>query len=223
MKIHPNVHVVRSWSVNMYIIAEPSGLTIIDTGLARSAGPLLNAIARLGRVPGDVRRIILTHADGDHANGLAALKAASGAPALAHPLEAAALAAGHSSRPMNAGGLGGVLFNLLAPWITARPVAVEEALADGQMLPVLDGLQVIYTPGHTPGHISLFAPGAGILFSGDSIIAGRDGLHLSAPAYAWDRAQAIQSAQKQATLGARFVCPGHGPVIVDASGKFPAV
>jgi glyoxylase-like metal-dependent hydrolase (beta-lactamase superfamily II) len=207
----------------MYLITDPDGLTVIDTGLARSGRPLLTAIAQLGHAPGDLRRIIVTHADGDHTNGLAALKMASGAPAFAHPLEATALAGGHSSRPMKTSGLRGWLFAAVAPWFTARPVTVEQTLADGQMLPVLGGLQVIFTPGHTPGHISLFAPGAGMLFCGDSLVASRGSLHLSEPAYTWDRPQTIQSARKQAALGARFVCPGHGPVVVDATGKFPAV
>ena len=47
-------------------------------------------------------------------------------------------------------------------------------LSDGQILPVLGGLRVIETLGHTPGHISLFAPSAGILFCGDSIVSSED-------------------------------------------------
>jgi glyoxylase-like metal-dependent hydrolase (beta-lactamase superfamily II) len=81
----------------------------------------------------------------------------------------------------------------------------------------------VETPGHTPGHISLFAPSAGILFTGDSLVSEGDQLIPSREAYSWDQAQALESVKKQAALGARVVCPAHGPVVKDAAGKFPEV
>ena len=65
-----------------------------------------------------------------------------------------------------------LLFDLMAGLFKPAPVKVDEMLVDGQIFPVLGGLRVVETPGHTPGHISLFAPSAGILFCGDSIVSG---------------------------------------------------
>jgi len=79
---------------------------------------------------------------------------------------------------------------------------------------------VVETPGHTPGHISLFAPSAGVLFPGDSLVSEGDSLVSSSESVAWDGARAIESARAQAALGARIVCPAHGPVVKDAAGKF---
>ena len=103
------------------------------------------------------------------------------------------------------------------------PVRTDELLSDGEILPVLGGLLVIETPGHTPGHISLFAPSAGILFCGDSIVSEESGLRGSHGANNWDQAKSDESVRKQAVLGARIVCSGHGPVVMDAAGKFPQV
>jgi len=87
---------------------------------------------------------------------------------------------------------------------------------------VLGGLRVLDTSGHTPGHISFFAPAAGILFCGDSLVSGEDGIHGSRPGLTWNDAQAALP-RKSSRAWARIVCSGHGPVVMDAAGKFPAL
>ena len=104
----------------------------------------------------------------------------------------------------------------------ATPFQVDEILTDGQVLPVLGGLRVVETPGHTPGHVSLFAPQVGILFCGDSMVTYDNNIDNDPrPAATWDQAWAKESNIKQSMLGARIVCSGHGPVVMDAAGKFP--
>jgi glyoxylase-like metal-dependent hydrolase (beta-lactamase superfamily II) len=223
MEIIPNVHLIPNGFVNVYLIVDPDGLTLIDAGMARNGKAILDYIASLGRSPGDLRRILVTHADPDHVGALAALKAAGGARIACGQAEAEAIAAGRSSREIKPGPLLRPFFALLSLLFKTVPAAVDDLLADGQVLSVLGGLRVVATPGHTPGHLSFFAPAAGILFTGDSIISQGDRLYLSRPANTWDAALAQASARAQAALGATIVCPGHGPVVTDAAGKFPAV
>ena len=224
MEIVPNVHLITNGFVNCYLIADPDGLTLIDTGLARNLNKVLKTIAGLNRQPGDLKRIILTHSDGDHVGALADLKAASGARAYASPIEAQAIEVARRSRELKVQGLRSVLVKLLAPMLKSKPAKVDELLENGQVLPVLGGLQVVDTPGHTPGHISLYAPSARILFGGDSMTAGRDGsLRCSSGMNTWDEAQAKESVKIQAALGAEIVCVGHGPVVREAAGKFPKI
>jgi glyoxylase-like metal-dependent hydrolase (beta-lactamase superfamily II) len=223
MEIIPNVYLIPNGFVNVYLIVDPDGLTLIDAGMARNGKAILDYIVGLGCSPADLRRVLVTHADPDHVGALAALKAAGGARIACNPAEAEAIAAGRSSREIKPGPLLRPFFGLLSLLFKTVPAAVDDLLADGQVLPVLGGLRVVATPGHTPGHVSLFAPAAGILFTGDSIISQGDRLYLSRPANTWDAALAQASAKAQAALGATIVCPGHGPVITDAAGKFPAV
>jgi glyoxylase-like metal-dependent hydrolase (beta-lactamase superfamily II) len=223
MEVTTNVHVIPSRIVNAYLIVDPDGLTLIDTGLARNGKRILSYITGLGYSPRDLERIVITHADGDHVAGLAALKAASGAYVYASPVEAEAIAAGRMSRELKLRGIYKGLFALAAPLFKVKPVAVDERVADGQVLPALGGLRVVATPGHTPGHISLYAPAAGVLFVGDSMVSERDGLRPSRGANTWDKSQALESVRLQAALGARVVCPAHGPVVHNAIGKFPEV
>lgn len=221
MKIIDHVYLVPRMIGNAYLIAEPEGLTLIDAGLPRSEKRTLRYISDLGRAAADLQRIVITHADSDHVGGLAALKAASGARVYASPIEAEAMAAGRLSREMKLTGLRRVLFALVHRLFAARPVTADERVKDGQVLPVLGGLRVIATPGHTPGHISLFAPSVGVLFTGDSIISQGGTLHCSRGANTWDEAQAAESMRLQAALGARIICPGHGPVVTGPI-EFPA-
>jgi glyoxylase-like metal-dependent hydrolase (beta-lactamase superfamily II) len=223
MKIIENVFVVPGVIANLYIIVDPDGLTIIDAGLPRSEKKILAYVARLGKSAQDVKRIILTHSDLDHVGALSDLQKATGACTYASGIEAEAIATGKPSRKANPPGfsLQRFLFKMLAPFFKAKPFQVDEILTEGQTLPVLGGLRVVETPGHTPGHISLFAPEVGLLFCGDSMVTDDNGIRGSRPAVTWDEAQAKKSVRKQAELGASIVCSGHGPAVMDATGKFP--
>ncbi|HEX7620152.1 MAG TPA: MBL fold metallo-hydrolase [Anaerolineales bacterium] len=223
MKIMENVFLVPGVVANPYILVDADGLTIIDTGLPRSERKILAYAASLGKSAHDVKRILLTHADLDHVGALAALHKLTGARTYASRIEADAIAAGRPSRQIKSTGFSArrLMFALLRPFMKVAPFQVDEILADGQVLPALAGLRVIDTSGHTPGHISFFSPAAGILFCGDSLVTDDAGIHGSRPGLTWDDAKARQAETKQAALGAKIVCSGHGPVVMDATGKFP--
>ncbi len=224
MEIIPKVHHIPGVRANPYLILEKEGLTLIDAGLPGSQRGILRYIASLGYAPKDLRRIIITHSDIDHIGGLAALKTASGGQVFASAIEAEAIGKGTSSRTIRpANPAFRLLIGLLGSMVKARPVKVDEILSEGQVLPALDGLKVLETPGHTPGHISLFAPAAGILFCGDSLVSRDGALLASLEANTWDRAKADESVRKQAALGAKIVCSGHGEVVWEAGDKFPKV
>jgi glyoxylase-like metal-dependent hydrolase (beta-lactamase superfamily II) len=223
MQILKNVHQIPGVIANAYLLVDPDGLTLIDTGLPRSERKILAFMARLGYAPGDLKRILITHADVDHFGSLAALAAATAASTYASAIEAEAIAAGRSSREIAPAGssLRSLLFSLLRPFMKAQPFQVEQVVGDGAILPVLGGLRAVDSSGHTPGHLSWYAPAAGVLFCGDSMVSDTAGLHGSRPGLTADQGKAQEAVKRQAALGARIVCPGHGPVIRDAAGKFP--
>ena len=222
MEILPNVHLIPNIVANPYLLIDPDGLTLIDAGLPGSHRKILRYLAGLGYAPADLKRILITHADFDHIGGLAALKAATGARIFASPVEAQAMAEGHSSRPLKPRRrVTKLLFDLMTRLFKPASIQADELLSDGQILPILGGLGVVETPGHTPGHISLFLPSSGVLFCGDSIVSGETGLRGSRGANNWDQAKSDESVRKQAALGAHILCSGHGPVVMDAAGKFP--
>ncbi len=221
MEIAPSVHRIPGVTASSYLIVEPTGLTLIDAGLAGSHNRILKYIADLGRPRKSLKRILITHADGDHVGGLAALRKATDARIMAHPIEAEAIRRGEPSRELQPYGLMTAVVALSAPFLQADPVEVDEYLRHGQMLPVLGGLYAVETPGHTPGHISLFAPQRGILFVGDSVVTNGGRVRGSRGANTWNQMKADASVRLQATLKPQIVCPGHGEIILDASYRFP--
>ena len=224
MEIIENVHLIPNVVANPYLIIDSDGLTLIDAGLPGSHKKILGYITGLGRSPSDLKRIIITHADMDHVGGLSAIKRSSGARVYASAIESDAMSKGGPSRKIKPQKtFRRLLMGLAGRLIKSSPVTADEIISEGQVLPVLGGLRVIETAGHTPGHISLFSPSTGILFSGDSIISRQEGLVRSLPHLTWDEARADESARKQSSLGARIVCPGHGAVVSDAVDKFPKV
>ena len=222
MEIMPNVHLVPGIIANPYLIIDPDGLTLIDTGLPGSDRKIMRYIIERGFKADDLKRIIITHSDMDHVGGLYALKRASGARVYASAIEAGAIEKGAASRRTRpAHFVRRLLMGILRQFFKASAVKVDQVVEDNQELPSLGGLRVVFTPGHTPGHISLFSPTQGILFVGDSIVSRDHELAGSLPANTWDQEQAAESVRKQAALGATVICPGHGPVVKDAVGKMP--
>ncbi len=224
MEIVSNIHLIAGVMANPYLLIDPQGLTLIDTGIPGSAKRILDYIHELGYAPQDLKHIIITHADVDHVGGLSKLKAATGARIYASPIEAEAIARGKQSRDLNpSNAVAKALFGVMGNVFHAVPAQVDELVKEGMVLPVAGGLQILETPGHTPGHISLYAPSVRVLFCGDSMVSEKEGLRGSRGMNNWDQAQSDGSVRKQAALGAQIVCSGHGPVVRDAEGKFPRV
>jgi hydroxyacylglutathione hydrolase len=102
-----------------------------------------------------ISHILLTHSHFDHVGGLAELKDAAGAPIYLHP-EAAPMLQGAA--------LAARLWQIAIP----DPPPPDEALAEGQIITVgALALEVLFTPGHAPGHVSFYLRAHHVLFDGD--------------------------------------------------------
>ena len=219
MELLPAIHLIDGVSSNVYLIDEPTGLTVIDTGMPKSAPAIMQFIRRMRRSPMDVRRIILTHQHFDHVGGAAALADETGAEVLAHRLDAPAID-GSSARELPSGFVGFLFRQVLIPRL--QPARVAGYLADGQTLPILEqfgGLRVVETPGHTSGHLSLYVPGYKLLFAGDAYRHEKDTLRPSPRLFNTDTAQAQKSLRLLAEnyeLNASL--PGHGTPILKNAG-----
>lgn len=224
MEIIPNVHHILIHDANVYLIIDEDGLTLIDAAFPFSTRKIVDHIRTIGHDPADLKRILITHADFDHVGGVKALTKLTGAKVLASQKAAEAMAKGISSRRINMGRLltpvmafGESLFHL--PKIT-----VDEILSPGQVLPILGGLEVIDTAGHTPCHLSYFAKEVGILFAGDSLHARTGNIQYNLyPSITWDKEKAIAATHLQAELKPKIVCAGHGQVVSEPELRFPSL
>lgn len=220
MEILKNVHLIPSVVANPYLIVDSGELTLIDTGLPWSAKKILKYVTSLGFETGDIKNILITHADSDHVGGLAAIQKKSGGEVFASEIEAQAIKTGEQSRPLKLSGIQKLLFSAASIFFRAAPAGVDHILTNEEVLPIMGGLRVVETPGHTPGHISLFSEEEGVLFCGDSLRCPDGRIKVSRGVNTWDEGLAWQSAELQVGLGASIVCPGHGDVVRDAGEAF---
>lgn len=217
-EVIPGVYQLNNQFVNVYLVVESDGLTLIDAGLAKSGAKLvLKAIAELGKQPSDLKRILITHADPDHYGSALAIKQATGARIYASAQEAAAMQQGKSSRDMKGSAVVRALFSLSSKIMLMGPTPVDEIIAPGQILPTLGGLQVIASPGHTPDHVSFYAPAHKLLIAGDSLNATGGKLRFVDGPVTWDYQRGLQSLREQATLRPEVIVVGHGPVVTDTA------
>jgi glyoxylase-like metal-dependent hydrolase (beta-lactamase superfamily II) len=169
--------------VNAYVLVRGSEVAVVDTGVANSQGKIEEVIKTVGRSWADVRHVILTHYHPDHAGSMDAVMAAS-TNAMAY--------AGAEDIPQ------------------IKTSAKLQAVGDGQEV---FGLQIIATPGHTPGHISVYDPIGSAFITGDALGNG-DGV-LSGPnsRFSSDMTTAIKSAAKIGELKFETAYFMHGTTI----------
>ncbi len=130
---------------NIWLVGDDDEVLIIDA--AHDPGPIIEA-ADDRRVTG----VVCTHGHNDHINVALDVHGFTGAPVYLHPDDT-------------------MLWNRI---YVAR--AADRALEDGQLLEIAgERLEVIHTPGHSPGGVCLYAPSLGVVFSGDTLFAGGPG------------------------------------------------
>jgi glyoxylase-like metal-dependent hydrolase (beta-lactamase superfamily II) len=200
----------RIFPVSVYLVREDDGFTLIDAGIPGSKGEILEAAGRYG---GRVRRIALTHAHGDHTGSLDALhRALPEAEVLMTGREARFLGGELALDPGEPGKLRGY-------WRPAETRPTRE-LAPGDRV---GSLEVVASPGHTPGHVSFLDVRDGTFIAGDAFQT-RAGTAVSGivrplfpfPALAtWHLPTALESARALRALGPSRLAVGHGPVLED--------
>ena len=197
-------------AVNAFVM-EDDGLTLVDTGLPGSTDQLFAALHQAGKNPADIKRIILTHLHADHSGNAAAIQRQTGARVYAHHTDAQLLEQGVSGRPLTLtpGLLNQLIYKVVikGPLTSVEPVAVDEKLSDGDVIPLLGGIQVVHTPGHSAGHVALLLPSEGMLIAADMCS------HVLGLAYSTlyeDQALGRQSILKAAALSFDTAVFGHG-------------
>lgn len=180
--------------VSAYVLARGDQVAIVDTGTAGNAERIEAALRNLGAGWGDVDHVILTHLHGDHVGGLPAV------------LDAASGAQAYAGEADVAG--------ITSP----RPLT---ALNDGDEI---FGLEVIATPGHTPGHISVIDETAGLLVAGDALNEEGGQVLGANPQFSADMVAAEESVQVLAQRRFDTLVVGHGePIVGDASAMVVAL
>lgn len=198
--------------VNGFLLRDADGqVTVIDVGLPRCAPRVLAALGAIGAGPGDVTRVLLTHAHVDHVGAAAKVARVTGRGVLVHADDAEFVRTGHGPPRDRSSRLGRLLGSLDNGF---DPVAVDDELHDGQLLAIAGGLRVIHTPGHSPGHVAYLHEPTGTLVTGDSIFNVR-GLRWPFAAFCTDFRMTRQTAHRLAETDYAVAAFTHGKELTD--------
>ena len=207
--------------VNAFLLRnDDDSLTLVDAGMRTSPGAVLRALAGLGRAPQDVTHLLLSHAHNDHTGGAAKVQRETGARISTHEVEAPYVREGRmpASDPAT---LGGRLMTRLPHALKGfARVDVDETFADGAVLPLAGGIEVVHTPGHTAGHCSFLLRDRGVLLTSDAVFNVR-GLRWPFKSSCVDVRQVRTSAVRLGELDYDAAGFTHGPHV--ASGARAAV
>ena len=199
------LQLTRMHFVNAYLIREEDGFTLVDTTVGGGADDLI-AVAR--NAGGSIRRIALTHGHGDHVGSLDVLKQRLGesVEVLMPELDARI----HAGERVVEGKLPG-------SWPTVQTVP-DVRLRGGDRV---GSLEVVASPGHTPGHVSFLDTRDRTLIAGDTFtsygsVEVSDHFYWRFPLAAmatWDKAKDLESARALLAVDPAILLVGHGPAV----------
>ncbi|WP_211166301.1 MBL fold metallo-hydrolase [Mucilaginibacter robiniae] len=211
--------------VNIYMIATDNNQwVLVDAGLKGFAGKIEKMAAELFGENNPPQAIILTHGHFDHIGALKQLlEVWTDVPVYAHPLELPYLT-GLSAYPPPDPMVGGGLMSAMSILYPKKPIDLGNrvhALDENGSLPFLPDWHFIFTPGHAPGHISLFRGRDKLLIAGDAFVTTKQESAFSVAAqkkvvsgppkyFTPDWIAAAASVKKLRDLHPAIAATGHG-------------
>jgi glyoxylase-like metal-dependent hydrolase (beta-lactamase superfamily II) len=193
----------RFGAINAYLVREDDGFTLVDTTLGGAADRLIAVATEAG---GQIKRIALTHGHADHVGSLDSLKdrLGSNVEISMGELDARILAGEKVVEGKLPGG-----------WPKVKTVP-DTRLAGGE---TIGSLEVVATPGHSPGHVAFRDTRDGTVIAGEvftsfGAVAASNHFHFRLPFAAmatWDQAKDLESARTLRALNAGLLVVGHGP------------
>lgn len=182
-------------------VETPRGTILVDVGFPGELDQVESNLAEAGLDLADVTAVLVTHHDGDHAGGLAELLDRIDATIYAHE-ECAPHVDGREDTVKSPEGQ------------RYPPAPVDVELVGGERFRTDAGpMDVLHTPGHTAGHLSVHFPEAALLLAADALTADEAGLAGPSPDFSLELEEALDSAAELAALDVDRILCYHGGLV----------
>jgi hydroxyacylglutathione hydrolase len=202
------IKIVATGIANCYLLETDTGFVLIDTGISFKRGALKKALKQAGCKPGDIKLVVITHADYDHTGNGAWLRKKYGAPIAIHREEVEAVETGRMLRNRkNQWKISTRVFIYLAGLLIFRRFKPDVVVTDGDDLSRygLDS-RIVHVPGHSRGSIGVLTKD-GDFFCGDLLVNnGRPKKNSLCD----DAGELNASVEKLKSHNVKTVYPGHG-------------
>jgi hydroxyacylglutathione hydrolase len=215
MEIIPGVHKIDGVKgANCYLVTSGKEMVLIDAGMRGSSRKIADYVNGLGKNPSDIKYIVMTHSDIDHIGGAAETKQLTGAKLVIHAGDAPVLTGDNTGRLRNKSRFVKISMRILSK-LVSFPSFTPDIVLKGNI--DIAGYQIISTPGHSDGSISIYIPGK-VIFVGDALRSDADG-NLKRPSkmLAADMEQAKESVRVIAALDFDTLLVGHGAPVKDGA------
>ena len=197
----------RTVTIHPAAVETPAGVILVDVGYPGELDQLEAGLADAGLSLSDVRAALLTHQDGDHAGALADLVDRTGAVVYAH--EACAPYVDGREHPIKS-----------PEGQRYEPIDVDVELVGGVRFRTAAGpMDVVFTPGHAPGHVSLHFPQTGALLAADALTADESGLAGPSEEFTLEMDEALDSVERLAERETQGILCYHGGYVEADSGR----
>lgn len=218
MEVAPGIHSMgqrQGGNVHAFLLDDGNGLTLIDTLFDTDAHRILAQLQAIGKSVHDIKHIILTHAHRSHLGGLAKLKELTGAQVYAHEWEADIISADRKAQPVSIWPQPPYRAYILQIGLNLDiakhvPINVDQFVHEGDRI---GPIQVIFAPGHSPGHLTFYWPERRALIAGDAVCTWPSFI-LGWKGFLLNPKQHQASLRRLAELDAEVLCVGHGEPII---------
>ncbi|WP_299820790.1 MBL fold metallo-hydrolase [uncultured Pontibacter sp.] len=222
--VAPQVWGLKTLFVNLFYVANPDGSwVLVDAGVNGYAQQIRDAADEIFGENSRPKAIVLTHGHFDHVGTVRELAEMWQVPVYAHPMEFPYLT-GQSNYPPPDSSVGGGAMAYMSFIYPKKPIDIHqflEVLPPDGSVPGLEGWHWVYTPGHSPGHVSFFREEDRVLIVGDAfttrdaesaiaVMTDKREVHGPPNYYTPDWGSAHQSVEALLNLSPKIAASGHG-------------
>ena len=210
--------------IHPVVLIDDKNMILIDCAYTGFLPMIEQAMAEKDLLCSNVTHVLITHQDHDHMGALSELKqkypnvqviaSKKESPYISGQLKSLRLEQAEAMQPNlpeEQKAFGEAFCNILK---NVQPAKVDVEVQDGEFFDWCGGCTIIGTPGHTPGHISVFVNQEKVMITGDAAALEKGELVIANPQYTLDRNEAEASLRKIVTYGAKEIVCYHGGILI---------